>query len=60
MQLLISASEESIGLALLIPLGGACRGDLEDLEKLVRNKILMRKKMRFEINFTLNKKTEYV
>ena len=43
MQLLISASEESIGIALRIPLGGAVGNGFEDLEKLVRNKISIRR-----------------
>ena len=43
MQLLIPASEEFMGFVLLIPLGGACGGDFEDLEKLARNKISRRR-----------------
>ena len=46
MQLLISASEESIGLALRIPLGGAVGVEFEDLEKLVRNKFSRREDMK--------------
>ena len=42
MQVLISASDEFIGIVLLIPLAGAWKGDFEDLEKLVGNKILRR------------------
>ena len=43
MQLLIPASKEFIGFVLLAPLGGVPGGDFEDLEKIVRNKILRRR-----------------